>query len=392
MDIIRTVGLVFLLVAGLSRGQRERTNLRKDHEKHRMRPSDSHRRELQVGQTQVAAQNFSCNACPCLTDAAMGESCKFVTESMGHRMETAGCHCLCPKEGIFRVLYPDLHPPSSDARQADRRFFYEQVLHHPELKCSGIFVAFYDDMSTLPLDIRKNLWRIKAPLLSHSLISESIGKSQYVIFEPEYKFVRQRGFQDIINRVRARNPYPYAAKIPKVIWRGSSYGAIWGAVVNERYNASAVAKDFPWCDVGISHSVSREQSWFYDTVHVTKSYLSEENWNSYRGMLDIVGTTNAGGLYWRMASGTVVFKIDSPWTCSLIEKMVPWEHYIPIKQDLSDMGNITQIVTMDAFTPLLQRIADNAYRLTQEFTFAKETDRVAQGLQAVWSQTNVEVV
>jgi hypothetical protein len=392
MNVVKTLGIVFLLAVRLSCGREERSYLRKDDGHQPVRPSHSHHRELHARQAQSTAANFTCHACPCLTDAAIQESCNVITEAMGIPLQSAGCHCLCPKEGIFRVFYPDLHPPANDARQNDRRLLYQQVLQHPALKCGGMFVAFYDDFSSLTLDVRKSLWRIKAPLLSHSLITESIGNSKYVIFEPEYKFVRHRGFQDIIARVRARNQFPYASKIPKVVWRGSSYGATWGAVVNERFNASLVAKDFPWCDVGISQSVSREQDSFYDAVHVSKNYIPEESWNSYRGMLDIVGTTNAGGLYWRMASGTVVFKIESAWTCSIIEKMVPWEHYIPIKQDLSDMGNITQIVTMDVFAPLLQNIADNAYRLAQEFTLEKEVERVAQGLQALWAQTNVVVV
>lgn len=393
INVVKALGIVFLLAVRLSSGREERSNLRTDVDRHRVRPLHSHHgRELHLRQAQSMATNFTCNACPCLTDTAMQESCNVIVETMGIPLQTAGCHCLCPKEGIFRVLYPDYHPVANDQRQNDRRFLYQQVLQHPQLNCSGMFVAFYDDISSLPLDIRKNLWRIKAPLLSHSLITESIGNSKYVIFEPEYKFVRHRGFQDVITRVRARNQYPYASKIPKVVWRGSSYGAVWAAVVNERFNASLVARDIPWCDVGISQSVSREQDRYYDAVHVSKGYIPEESWNTYRGMLDIVGTTNAGGLYWRMASGTVVFKIESSWTCSIIEKMVPWEHYIPIKQDLSDMANITQIVTMDVFTPLLQNIADNAYRLAQEFTFDKEVERVAQGLQALWIQNDVVVV
>ena len=105
--------------------------------------------------------------------------------------------------------------------------------------------------------------------------------------------------------------------------------------------------------------------------------MPEVRWAEHRGILDIDGNVNAWGLFWRLASGSVVFKVDSPHTNAYIERMQPWVHYLPIYANLSNLQEMTALVTKPACDALLQNITKNEVLLTQEFTLSKEITRVA---------------
>jgi hypothetical protein len=66
--------------------------------------------------------------------------------------------------------------------------------------------------------------------------------------------------------------------------------------------------------------------------------MSEVEQARYKYQIDLDGTTATfTGLGWKLLSGSLVFKQHSPnimWFHHLIK---PWEHYVPVRQDLSDL-------------------------------------------------------
>jgi hypothetical protein len=55
-------------------------------------------------------------------------------------------------------------------------------------------------------------------------------------------------------------------------------------------------------------------------------------------MLDIDGEVNAwSGLWWKLFSNSVVFKVDSHYEQWYYNELKEWVHYIPVKGDLSDL-------------------------------------------------------
>ena len=57
----------------------------------------------------------------------------------------------------------------------------------------------------------------------------------------------------------------------------------------------------------------------------------------HRYLLDLDGTVNAwSGLYWKLSSRSVVFKLRSPWEQWFYDRLVPNQMYIPI-DDLRDL-------------------------------------------------------
>jgi len=159
---------------------------------------------------------------------------------------------------------------------------------------------------------------------------------------------------------------------------------------NQRVQVCLDARNVSWLDLSLSNSWTQEQKDFLNSSGILTPSVPEISWTDYRGILDIDGSVNAWGLYWRIASGSVIFKvgnIDADWTNSYISKMVPWKHFVPINANLSNLLEVTRIVTSDdeAVIKQMQQIADNARALSKEYTYPKEVERVAKELNDIFS-------
>ena len=84
-----------------------------------------------------------------------------------------------------------------------------------------------------------------------------------------------------------------------------------------RVQAALRAVATPWTDVGLSAPVQncdnepalaalRQQNLLH-------SHVQAPNWAAHRGVLEVDGNANAWGAIWRLVSGSVVFKVHSPW-------------------------------------------------------------------------------
>jgi len=112
-------------------------------------------------------------------------------------------------------------------------------------------------------------------------------------------------------------------------------------------------------------------------------------WADSSGILDVDGNVNAWGLYWRLASGSTVFKVESEYVNSYTEYAVPYAHYIPIAKNLSDFEEQTKLVTNEDSRPKLNRIAHNSRRLMFNHTYKQQVERVAMELASVWDPNSV---
>ena len=100
----------------------------------------------------------------------------------------------------------------------------------------------------------------------------------------------------------------------------------------------------------------------------------------------ISGTTWTA-LRWKMCSKSVVFKVDSGYADWWHLLLRPFEHYIPVQQDLSDLKQ--QYDWAEAHPILAQQIATNALQVCQETTDAEYLRRYTrQQIQAMPSPTD----
>ncbi|MGF1532020.1 MAG: glycosyl transferase family 90 [Puniceicoccaceae bacterium] len=167
---------------------------------------------------------------------------------------------------------------------------------------------------------------------------------------PDSEFLGSRGYQGV-SRALSKNPLPFLERQNVLFWRGG---------VNCREEDS-----FPWtrnprlalCQVvselesplmtdvkvvGIEYIYQRSE----DQIEINNAAIVGQScpvysFQKYKYHLDIDGYSNAwSGLFTKLMMGCVIFKIQSPggyrqWYYDLL---VPFVHYIPVKSDLSDLG------------------------------------------------------
>ena len=249
-----------------------------------------------------------------------------------------------------------------------------------------------EDDATIPAEVQRNLSSHGFVYLAHSVLfgnptgSNSVVNTGGVIFQPDYHFIMNNGYYKMIKMLRRESKH-YSSKLPIVFWRGSNTGSSPTCKDLDRVKICTLAKNYDWLDLKIIQNLqlcSEE-----DLRAVLSNRTEELAWSNYKGILDIDGHVNAWGLFWRLGSGSVVFRVDSPYVNAYILKMKPYVHYIPIKKDLSDLGLVTSAVKYDSFLHCsnssseckeirMSDIRENALALTLDFSYAKEVKRVAK--------------
>jgi hypothetical protein len=80
----------------------------------------------------------------------------------------------------------------------------------------------------------------------------------------------------------------------------------------------------------------------------TSKYLSfQEQINKWKYLLDIEGAGYSARLKILVSSPRIVFIVDNPYKEWWHEFFIPWKHYVPIKEDLSDLEQNYNIIEND---------------------------------------------
>ena len=59
----------------------------------------------------------------------------------------------------------------------------------------------------------------------------------------------------------------------------------------------------------------------------------------YRYIVDVDGYTRTWSAWaWKMMSGATVLSVESPWTAFFSDQFSPWEHFVPVANDCSDLA------------------------------------------------------
>lgn len=138
---------------------------------------------------------------------------------------------------------------------------------------------------------------------------------------PEPHFLSGRYYGPLFARLQLER-CPWRVKRQRCIFAGSDHG-------NEdpdlrprrRLRAAAEAGGLP-VDVHIGRGVSRRRQM------------------RYRQILDVDGSVRTWTAWaWKLASGSVVLSPGSHWTTFFTEPFVPWEHFVPVEGDFSDLAD-----------------------------------------------------
>lgn len=93
-------------------------------------------------------------------------------------------------------------------------------------------------------------------------------------------------------------------------------------------------------------------------------YLSLPDHTKYKYLLDIEGNSYSARLKFLFFSQRVLFIQDRTWKEYYHYKLKPYEHYIPVKNDLSDLQQQYDLIENDA--TLYQKIVNNALAFAHE--------------------------
>lgn len=351
-----------------------------------------------AAQAAVLGQGL-CDGCCAGVLAALRDPTDGAEARHGWYHRYLGCARLRPGEGAeVYELSPDTPPHYTNYWNAARIFLADVALRLHHL---GEALVVVEDDATLPPSVIRAACAAGVPLLAHSIHRDA---REEAILIPDWHFIESRGFKSVVREVN-RVELLMRERKPVVFWRGSTTGyphmcrpkvgvddasRLIECNLNcegvERYQLVHRAKGMGWVDAKISNGVQ----WCGGDVEAMRGEglmgepRSEPGWVEHRGILDIDGNVNAWGNAWRMASGSVVFKVEGPYTNMYMEAAKPGVHYVSIHGNLSNLEEATRVVTDDAQVPRLERIAASAQELMTPFTYGESVRRVAGELDTVF--------
>lgn len=261
-----------------------------------------------------------------------------------------------------------------------------------------VLVNTYDD-ATIPSFLVALLRAIRVPYLAHAI---HIKSRPHAILIPDWHFAGYDGFSEVIESIGNKTSLVNVNK-SCVYWRGSSTGyPSSDSLIKQRGQDCGECCSLPrvqlvnrtllmpWMDVNLTAAIGYCSAYedyliknrlIYtnqkDNKSKTKNVNNEKEWVQCMGILDIDGYVNAWGLFWRLHSGSTVFRVKSIYTNYYIEQMRPYVHYIPIASNLTDLATQTKLVTSLPHHSFLATVAANAKELVSRITIESEARRVA---------------
>ena len=325
------------------------------------------------------------------------------------------CVQLAPQKepGLSFLTYPaSAHTPLVEAYLNASRTFLRDIcgvgMYSSSLQRAGEGLMIMGDDSSLPSAILESLLEARTPLLSHALNGSK--RADMAVLVPDFHFIDSKGFHELDQTFQESN-VPFSERSQEVFWRGSTTGVPcayrWESIEDkgvledcergcfglQRVQAALRAKKSPWLNVSLVNIVQDcdyfDGRQFLKHARLTSTGLDSSRWHLHKGILELDGNVNAWGNRWRMASGSVVFQVESTYVNSYRRCQRPWEHYIPIHSNLSNLEEATSVVrSTDAdIISKLEQITSRSRALAKAFTYESELERVAVTLNRVWSES-----
>jgi hypothetical protein len=103
--------------------------------------------------------------------------------------------------------------------------------------------------------------------------------------------------------------------------------------------------------------------------------VTEVDFIKYRFQVDIDGNQNSWSLLAKLLMGSCILKVVSSWRQWYYGDLRPWEHYVPVRNDLSDLEEkVAWCMSNDGHA---EEIAVNGRKYASGIVFADEMTRAA---------------
>ncbi len=292
------------------------------------------------------------------------------------------------------------NPVYSEYLRSAVQFFHDVGMMTETNFTGNIFWRLEDDACMHPDHVRtlNNLGHI---VVAHSVHVSACRVSSFSALVPNFHYIKTRGFHDVLRKLKSHG-LPFDQRRPQVFWAGSTTGSpcalnnatcIHACVNLNRVKLVRLAARVPWLNMSLTSAVqwcSGEET-FLKNAGLFFQKTDEEEWIKYRGILDIDGNVDAWGLYWRLRSGSVVFRVSSQYENFLSSRLVSGVHFVQVKQNLKDLSDVTALIKgkhTSATHLNLSTIAKNAEALLCEMTYESIIKEFA-GVLLLSGTTNV---
>jgi hypothetical protein len=232
-----------------------------------------------------------------------------------------------------------LEPPPRDRVLRRRRRYYQEFMALVTLLTPGLSGAAHlhlrDEHPSEPIGPLPQLVFNRARAATH----------EFVVM-PDVHFVKHRGYPRL-RRELARTAPPWERRRAIALWRGSSTGGSLGRGEDYRNNARValclLSLDAPrLVDARLGRvvdchpEVERELT----ARGLVDRFVAPREQAQARYLVSVDGwAAEWDGLVWKLASGSTVLMVESRWELWYGAALRPWEHYVPVRADLSDLGD-----------------------------------------------------
>ena len=121
-------------------------------------------------------------------------------------------------------------------------------------------------------------------------------------------------------------------------------------------------------DTAISKVLHEECRSEFQVMGILGEYIPFAQFVRHKYLIDIDGYYCAWeSMFLKLSSTSVVLKVQSDYEQWYYDRLVPWEHYIPVQHDLSDLE--TRVVWAREHDRACQQIAANAQLLMASLSF-----------------------
>lgn len=202
-----------------------------------------------------------------------------------------------------------------------------------------------------------------------------------VIPVPDYYFFRDRGYGDS-DRLAQSAP-DWDARSDEIIWRGrpNNLGLFTTdpamadtAGVMQRMRMALKCIDNPEIDFRFVGGRDTLMQGALETAGLIGDPIPQNSWAGRKFAIDIDGFASAwDNLLRRLKMGCCMLKVDSPFGFRqwYYDQLVPFEHFVPIKADLSDLND--QIDWVRTHQDKARAIARAGQAVAAGLTFESET-------------------
>ena len=183
---------------------------------------------------------------------------------------------------------------------------------------------------------------------------------------------------------------PFRKKDDRLVWRGATTGIFkpWypGMPYASRFFVASV-KDDPAFDIGFSEIVDIRPETSDLPVETLRAKLRPPltiaRQLQSKFLLSLEGNDVASGLKWMLYSNSTVLMprpTCETWACE--GELIPYEHYVPVKDDLSDLREVHDwcLANLDA----CEEIAQNGKRFIARFLDRENEDRLCRRIVSTY--------